>query len=73
MTRVSKIQASWLQSPFIQEIAFVLGSADIRFVGGAVRDTLVGREIKDVDAATRWLPEETMAKLKAAGAAVALE
>ncbi len=67
MTRVSKIQASWLQSPFIQEIAFVLGSADIRFVGGAVRDTLVGREIKDVDAATRWLPEETMAKLKAAG------
>lgn len=64
---MSKIQASWLQSPFIQEIAFVLGPADIRFVGGAVRDTLLGREIKDIDAATRWLPGETMAKLKAVG------
>ncbi|WP_286828187.1 MULTISPECIES: CCA tRNA nucleotidyltransferase [Kordiimonas] len=64
---MSKIQASWLQSPFIQEIAFILGPADIRFVGGAVRDTLVGRDIKDIDAATRWRPGETMEKLQAAG------
>lgn len=45
----------------------MLGPADVRFVGGAVRDTLVGRDIKDIDAATRWLPEQTTDKLKAAG------
>jgi len=66
-SRVSKIQANWLNSPFIQEIAAILGPADVRFVGGAVRDTLVGRTIKDIDAATRWLPEQVSEKLRDAG------
>ncbi|MDP3549363.1 MAG: CCA tRNA nucleotidyltransferase [Novosphingobium sp.] len=38
-----------------------------RWVGGVVRDTLLGLAPKDVDMATTLLPEETAARLKAAG------
>ena len=38
-----------------------------RFVGGCVRNSLVGRPIDDIDIATRLRPEETLAALKAAG------
>ncbi|HEX8261819.1 MAG TPA: CCA tRNA nucleotidyltransferase [Allosphingosinicella sp.] len=37
-----------------------------RYVGGCVRDTLLGLPVSDVDLATRLLPEEAMARLKAA-------
>ncbi len=38
-----------------------------RFVGGSVRNALVGRPVDDFDIATRLLPEDSMAALKAAG------
>ena len=38
-----------------------------RFVGGCVRDALLGRTIGDVDIATPLLPEEVMRRLEAAG------
>lgn len=38
----------------------------VRFVGGAVRDTLLGLEVKDVDIATPLLPEDVMERLTAA-------
>ncbi len=41
------------------------GSA--RYVGGAVRDTLLGLEVKDIDLATPLEPDEVIARLKAAG------
>ncbi|WP_323799599.1 CCA tRNA nucleotidyltransferase [Parasphingorhabdus sp.] len=37
-----------------------------RFVGGAVRDSLRGAEVKDVDIATPLLPDDVMERLKAA-------
>ena len=37
-----------------------------RFVGGAVRDSLLGVAVKDVDIATPLLPEDVMARLEAA-------
>lgn len=37
-----------------------------RFVGGAVRDTLLGLPVTDVDIATPLLPEDVMARLTAA-------
>jgi poly(A) polymerase len=44
------------------------GGADAaRFVGGCVRNSLVGRPVDDIDIASRLRPEETMAALKAAG------
>jgi poly(A) polymerase len=38
-----------------------------RFVGGAVRDTLLGAEVKDVDIATPLLPDNVMERLTGAG------
>lgn len=47
----------------------VLGAAngDTRVVGGAVRDTLWGLPVSDVDLATRFEPETVMERLRAAG------
>ncbi|MEH6790047.1 CCA tRNA nucleotidyltransferase [Parasphingorhabdus sp.] len=38
----------------------------VRFVGGAVRDSLLGVAVKDVDIATPLLPEDVMERLSAA-------
>jgi len=38
-----------------------------RFVGGAVRNTLIGEPVGDVDIATPLVPDEVMRRLKAAG------
>lgn len=47
----------------------VLGaeSGETRFVGGCVRDTLLGLEVSDVDLATRLRPEKVIERLGAAG------
>ncbi|RJF91517.1 CCA tRNA nucleotidyltransferase [Sphingomonas cavernae] len=37
-----------------------------RFVGGAVRDTLLGHEVQDVDIATRMRPDQAMQRMRAA-------
>ena len=47
--------------------ALTAGGADARFVGGCVRDAVVGRAVKDVDIATHAAPDEVMRMLKAAG------
>ena len=44
-----------------------LGAEDIRWVGGAVRDTLLGAPVKDIDCATRLRPESVIDRCKAAG------
>ncbi|MEP0730677.1 MAG: CCA tRNA nucleotidyltransferase, partial [Parasphingorhabdus sp.] len=38
----------------------------VRYVGGAVRDTLLDLEVKDVDIATPLLPDDVIERLKAA-------
>lgn len=38
-----------------------------RLVGGAVRDALLGLPVRDIDLATRLLPDEVIARLEAAG------
>ncbi|MET0251603.1 MAG: CCA tRNA nucleotidyltransferase [Novosphingobium sp.] len=40
---------------------------EARYVGGAVRDTLLGSEVADIDIATRLVPDEVTARLAAAG------
>lgn len=42
-------------------------SGAARFVGGAVRDGLLGLPVSDIDIATRFLPEDVLQRLKAAG------
>ncbi len=46
----------------------ILGSTEgeTRLVGGAVRDTLAGQEVKDIDLATRLAPSEVLARLEKA-------
>jgi poly(A) polymerase len=58
----------WLKRPLIQAItaAFAEAGRPIRFVGGAVRDHLIGRPVGDIDAATTATPDETLALLKRA-------
>ncbi|MCA3717287.1 MAG: CCA tRNA nucleotidyltransferase [Brevundimonas sp.] len=61
----------WLNDPATVRVMDALeaaGGADCaRFVGGCVRNSLVGRPVDDIDIATRLKPEQTMAALKAAG------
>ena len=44
-----------------------LGPGNLRWVGGAVRDSLLGEPVKDIDAATPLVPDEVMDRLEAAG------
>ncbi len=43
------------------------GKGCVRFVGGCVRNALMGRDISDLDLSTQLLPDETEDALKAAG------
>ncbi len=50
----------------------LLGALDaegggVRYVGGAVRDTLLGLDVQDVDCATVFAPEEVVSRIEAAG------
>ena len=47
--------------------ALTADGADVRFVGGCVRDALLGRESADIDIGTPDPPERVMALLEGAG------
>jgi poly(A) polymerase len=47
--------------------AFARAGIPVRFVGGAVRDALLGRTVTDVDLATPALPNRVLALLRSAG------
>ncbi len=51
---------TWLKSESVKLIWDILSSngAKVYFVGGCVRDTIQGREVKDIDIATDALPSE---------------
>jgi len=61
--------APWREREGLAELLVGLGSREglIRFVGGAVRDTLCGTEVKDVDCATPLPPEQVIDRIRAAG------
>lgn len=61
--------APWRQRPGLAELASVLGAAagEARLVGGAVRDTLLGIDVADVDIATSHPPETVLDRLGTAG------
>lgn len=58
--------ADWTKRADLARLADVLGPEDVRWVGGAVRDTLFGMAVKDIDAATRLRPETVTERLIAA-------
>ena len=62
-----RIAADWMQREDLAALFAALGPGNARYVGGAVRDTLLGIAVKDIDVATVLLPHETIARLDAAG------
>jgi len=60
-------EAEWTRRADLPRLVAALGADNIRWVGGAVRDTLLGLPVKDVDAATLHLPQQTIERLEAAG------
>jgi poly(A) polymerase len=56
----------WMTEAPARAVLAALGGSG-RFVGGCVRDALLGRGIGDVDIATPLLPEEVIRRLEAAG------
>lgn len=61
--------ADWRQRAGLSELLDTLDAAvgTTRFVGGAVRDTLLGLPVSDVDLATRLLPDDVLRRLKTGG------
>lgn len=59
--------AEWTRRPDLIRLVEALGSGKARWVGGAVRDTLLGVDAEDVDCATPLKPQDVMARLERAG------
>ena len=57
--------APWRARPGLDRVIGALG--DCRFVGGAVRDTLLGLGVTDIDLATPLAPDEVVRRLEANG------
>lgn len=70
-TEVSVEGRPWLTDPATQAVLAALeaagGAGCARFVGGCVRNTLMGLAVDDLDLATPLHPDVVMAALKAAG------
>jgi poly(A) polymerase len=62
--------APWRHREGLDAVIAALGKGHARFVGGAVRDTLLGLEASDIDIATDHPPEAAMKRLRAAGITV---
>lgn len=59
--------ADWAQRADLRALVDALGPGQARFVGGAVRDTLLGVAVKDIDLATPLRPDAVIARLGKAG------
>jgi poly(A) polymerase len=57
-------EAEWTQREDLARLVEVVGRENLRWVGGAVRDTLFGDPVKDIDAATPLTPDRMIARLK---------
>jgi len=64
------LNADWLNAETTRQIITALETArpgGVRFVGGCVRNTIMGRPVDDIDVATQLEPNETLAALEQAG------
>jgi poly(A) polymerase len=58
---------AWLDWPETLSVISALGAHNIRFVGGAVRDSLLQLPVQDIDVATPLHPNDVIALAQAAG------
>lgn len=63
------VDLPWMTSPETRAVVAALAAdaAEVRFVGGCVRDAIAGRPVKDIDLATPLEPEEVVRRIEAAG------
>ena len=59
--------AAWAARADLRALVDALGPGQARYVGGAVRDTLLGVAVKDIDLATPLRPDAVIARLGEAG------
>ncbi len=65
-----RITGDWLDTPATARVMAALDAARpgaTRFVGGCVRNALLGRPVDDIDLATQLHPDQTLQALKVAG------
>ncbi|MEM9939723.1 MAG: CCA tRNA nucleotidyltransferase [Pseudomonadota bacterium] len=65
-----RLEADWLTAPTSKTVMAALETArpgGSRYVGGCVRNAIMGRSVDDIDIATKLLPRQTLAALEAAG------
>jgi poly(A) polymerase len=69
MTPVRLPDAAWQHADGLKSVLAALEDVygGPRYVGGAVRDTLLGLPVSDVDIATALLPNEVINRLQASG------
>jgi poly(A) polymerase len=60
-------KASWPRREGLAALTSAFGSENMRWVGGAVRDTLLGAEVNDVDCATTLTPDTVIDRCAQAG------
>ena len=62
-------RADWLTDKHLQRLlaALAQGGEEARVAGGAVRNTLMGQPVADIDIATSCLPEKTIRRAEAEG------
>lgn len=59
--------AAWTRREGLRALTDALGVENIRWVGGAIRDSLLGAAVNDVDCATKLLPDDVMQRCSDAG------
>ncbi|WP_298301984.1 CCA tRNA nucleotidyltransferase [uncultured Erythrobacter sp.] len=62
--------ADWPKGEGAEALVTALGADNMRWVGGAVRDTLLGLPVKDIDCATTLEPDEVAERCNKAGIAI---
>ena len=69
MTKLRLEPQPWMSSPKTRAVvdALAAGGVGVRFVGGCVRDAVIGRKISDIDLATDAPPARVMELLETAG------
>jgi poly(A) polymerase len=65
--RLDPKQHPWITAPETRAVIAALGEENARFVGGAVRNALLGREVVDIDIATLLKPDQVIRRLEGAG------
>ena len=62
-----RLEADWLGAAPLRAVIDALGRGEVFFVGGCVRDALLGQPVADIDLTTPIEPAEVTRRLEAAG------